>query len=397
MNALRFLLQTIGIGVIAGLVLVVAYPRLLEPSAPPAPNPLPAPSESAPVLAPTRIAEPPQSFADAVQIAAPAVVNIYSTRVIRQRTNPFFDDPFFRRFFGNSPLFAPQERRQSSLGSGVVTSPEGYLLTNNHVISGADEIRVALQDGRTELAALVGTDPDTDLAVLKVEIGDLPVIPFGRSSEAAVGDLVLAIGNPFGVGQTVTMGIISATGRQNLGINTYENFIQTDAAINPGNSGGALVSTTGALLGINTAIYSRSGGSQGIGFAVPTELAQKVLEDIVEHGRVIRGWLGIQVQDIRPDVAETLGLTGQRGVVVTGIGRGSPADKGSLRQGDIITRIDGVPIATGYETLNQIAALAPGKEIDLEILRGTQARAVRLTVVERPRRENDQSGGGSGR
>jgi len=243
------------------------------------------------------------SYADAVDLAAPAVVNIYTTKLITERANPLFNDPFFRYFFGDQ--LAPRQRLESSLGSGVIVSDNGYILTNNHVVEGADEIQVALRDGHSAEATIVGTDPESDLAVLKVNLESLPAITIGQSDEARVGDVVLAIGNPFGVGQTVTMGIISAMGRNTVGINTYENFIQTDAAINPGNSGGALINPYGQLIGINTAIFSKSGGYQGIGFAIPGKFAIEVMQQLIQHGRVIRGWLGIEVQDITPALAES--------------------------------------------------------------------------------------------
>ena len=240
----------------------------------------------------------PVSYAAAVQAAAPAVANIYTTKIITERANPFFNNPFFRDFFGDQ--LAPRQRLENSLGSGVIVSKEGYVITNNHVVEGAAGIEVALRDGRSAEARLVGTDPESDIAVLKIILEDIPTITFSRGKTLRVGDVVLAIGNPFGVGQTVTMGIVSATGRDRVGINTYENFIQTDAAINPGNSGGALIDATGKLVGINTAIFSKSGGSQGIGFAIPASIAKDIMGQIIEKGHVSRGWLGIEGQNVTP-------------------------------------------------------------------------------------------------
>jgi serine protease DegS len=250
----------------------------------------------------------PVSYATAVEAAAPAVVNIFTTKVVTQRVQPLFDDPLLQHFFGDR-LAVPRKRLETSLGSGVVVSPQGYILTNHHVIVDADEILLAFPDGRTATATLVGSDPDTDLAILKVSLSGLPAITLGRSADLRVGDVVLAIGNPYGVGQTVTQGIVSAVGRTQLGINSIEDFIQTDAAINPGNSGGALVDAYGRLVGINTAIFSRSGGSQGIGFAIPVDLAKGVMRQIIETGHVTRRWLGIELQDMTPTLAESFGLT----------------------------------------------------------------------------------------
>ena len=386
-SLIRFFLQTVGTGAIAGLLLIWAFPRLVT-------APDTGTRDAEPVAPAGALIEPPPtaagresvrlSFAPAVATAAPAVVNVYTTKTVRQQIHPFFNDPLFNRFFGNNPLFEPRERLQSSLGSGVVAHPQGYLLTNHHVIDGADEIKVALRDGRTVVAQLIGTDPDTDLAVLKIDLELLPAIRFGDSDTVAIGDLVLAIGNPFGVGQTVTMGIVSATGRQNLGINTFENFIQTDAAINPGNSGGALVTIDGELVGINTAIYSRTGGSQGIGFAVPVKLARRVLDDIIDHGRVIRGWLGVTVQEVTGPVAESLGVTGERGVAVSGIFRGSPAAAAGIRRGDVIEQIDGVPVLSAYQTMQQIAELPPGKQIRIRLSRSGKTLEREVEVAERP-------------
>ncbi len=324
----------------------------------------------------------PASYAKAVRAATPAVVNIYTSKTVTQRPHPLFDDPAFRRFFGEGAV--PRQRNESSLGSGVIISPQGYVLTNNHVIEGADEIQVALNDGRSATATLVGADPESDLALLKIDIGELPVIVFGHSESLSVGDVVLAIGNPFGVGQTVTQGIISATGRHQLGISTFENFIQTDAAINPGNSGGALVNTYGQLVGINTAIFSRSGGSQGIGFAIPAQLAKTVMEQILEQGRVIRGWLGIEAQDISPALAESFGLDSTRGALVAGVYPRSAADKSGLLPGDIVTQINGNDVNDAKAAMDVIAAFAPGERVEIQLKRNGQLQTVDVIIGERP-------------
>jgi serine protease DegS len=323
------------------------------------------------------------SYADAVQTAAPAVVNVYTTKVVTQHSPAFSDDPFFRRFFqGDSGI--PRQRLESSLGSGVIISAQGYVLTNNHVVDGADEIQVALNDGRSASASVVGTDPETDLALLKINLTHLPTIVFGRADELRVGDVVLAIGNPFGVGQTVTQGIVSATGRQQLGISTYENFIQTDAAINPGNSGGALINTQGQLAGINTAIVSRSGGSQGIGFAIPANLAKEVMEQILKQGRVIRGWLGINAQDVTPNLAESFGIHGHQGAIVSGVYPGSAADHAGLRPGDVLMRVDDKTVTDALSAMNITASLAPGSQVDLGVIRQGNPITLHVTIGERP-------------
>lgn len=324
----------------------------------------------------------PVSYSDAVERAAPAVVNIYSSRVVEREQHPLMSDPFFRQFFGDD--MPSRQRMLSSLGSGVIVSPDGYVLTNHHVISDADEIQVALRDGRETLAEVVGTDPESDLAVLRISLDDLPVIAMTDSEEAAVGDVALAIGNPFGVGQTVTMGIISATGRSHLGLNAYEDFIQTDAAINPGNSGGALINPEGAMVGINTAIFSRSGGSQGIGFAIPTNLARDILEELVTQGRVIRGWLGVEAQEMTQELANSFGLNTLDGVVIAGIVPGGPAAEAGLRPGDVLLEVNGRPIIDARVAMADIAAIEPGEELPLKVVRNGQRMDVTLKVGERP-------------
>ncbi len=325
----------------------------------------------------------PYSYSDAVKQAAPAVVNIYTSKIIEQRKHPLLNDPAFRQFFGYNG--APrQQRMQSSLGSGVIVSADGYILTNNHVIAGADEIKVALKDGRETIARVVGTDPETDLAVLRIQLNQLPVITISPSDAIEVGDVVLAIGNPFGVGQTVTMGIVSATGRDQLGINTFEDFIQTDAAINPGNSGGALVNPRGELVAINTAIFSKSGGSQGIGFAIPSNLARKIMVDIVREGSVVRGWLGVEVQELTPQLARSFGFKGNQGIVIAGLLRNGPAHLAGLQPGDIVTEVEGRAVESGRTAMNQIAQKRPGERIPLTVFRRGKSLKLTAEVGRRP-------------
>src|SRR3990167_2249747 len=332
LKALRFLGWPLLVGVLSALLIMQYFPQWVG---------LPGQDvhvRQAPFY--SRMQEGPVSYADAVNLASPAVANLYTTKFVNKPAHPLFEDPQFRKFFGDN--LPKQRRMESSLGSAVIMSPEGYLLTNNHVVAGADQIVVALKDGRETLA---------------------------RSDNIRIGDVSLAIGNPFGVGQTVTMGIISATGRNQLGLNTYEDFIQTDAAINPGNSGGALVDAHGNLMGINTAIFSKSGGSQGIGFAIPVKLALEVMQAIIEHGQVIRGWLGIEVQPLTPELAESFGLEGRPGIVVAGIYRDGPAQKAGLQPGDLILNIDGEAAGDGRRSMNQVARAKPGEKISIEIMR----------------------------
>lgn len=316
------------------------------------------------------------SYAPAVAQAAPAVVNLYTTRMVSEPIDPLYNDPAVQRFLGNN--LPQQSRLESSLGSAVIMTTEGYLLTNHHVIEGAEQIIVALRDGRETLAELIGIDPETDLAVLKIDLPDLPVIRRGRAEQVQIGDVVLAIGNPFGVGQTVTMGIVSATGRNQLGINTYEDFIQTDAAINPGNSGGALIDAGGRLLGINTAIFSRSGGSQGIGFAIPVALASSVMDSIIQQGHVVRGWLGLEVQLLTAELAEAFALQDRPGILVAGVLRDGPAEQAGLRPGDIILSIAGMAADDWRSSMNQVARMQPGERIEMDILR--EGAELRLSV-----------------
>jgi serine protease DegQ len=349
-------------------------------------RPAPATTATAPVAVvsrPAPRARHVESFNDAVVRATPAVVNIFTSKEVPARRSPLLDDPLFRRFFGDQLGTEPQ--RAFSLGSGVIVSPSGYILTNHHVVDSADEIEVALSDGKKMLAKVVGIDPETDLAVLRVNAKGLPAITFGRAETLHVGDAVLAIGNPFGVGQTVTSGIVSALGRSGLHINTFENFIQTDAAINPGNSGGALVDANGDLVGINTAIYSRSGGSMGIGFAIPVSTAKMVLDQIVKHGTVTRGWIGVEVQEITPAIAESFKLEEARGAIIAGVLRGGPADRAGVKPGDVLTAINGAPVSDPQVMLNLVAALRPGSLAHMQLRREAKTVEVDVTVGRRPK------------
>lgn len=321
------------------------------------------------------------SYNDAVRKAVPAVVNIFTSKAVKARRHPFANDPLFRQFFGDQ---MEQEQRSTGLGSGVIVSSKGYILTNHHVIEAADEIEVATADGKKFKARVVGSDPDTDIAVLQVTTESLPAITFGNDDGLRAGDVVLAIGNPFGVGQTVTMGIVSAVGRSHLGINTFENFIQTDAAINPGNSGGALIDTNGNLVGINTAIYSQSGGSMGIGFAIPASSARQVMESIIETGSVTRGWIGVEAQEITPELAESFKLPVVSGTLIAGVMRGGPADKGGVRPGDVLLQVEGKAVTDPQSMLTLVAALVPGKLAKLKIRRDTKNLDVQVEVGKRP-------------
>ncbi len=329
----------------------------------------------------------PVSYADAVERAAPAVVNVYTRKIITEGKHPFANDPIFRYFFGDSAR-RPRQHTESSLGSGVIVSPDGYILTNNHVIAAADEIQVALKNGQTADAKLVGADPETDLAVLKIELENLPAIILNDSKTLRVGDVVLAIGNPFGVGQTVTSGIISATGRNMLGINTFENFIQTDAAINPGNSGGALVTAHGELIGINTAIFSKSGGSQGIGFAIPMSLAKDVMIQIIEHGEVIRGWLGVAIQDISEELARSFALKDDAGVILSNIVVNGPADKAGLAIGDVIIWIGDDKVDHVKHALRLISKVKPGDSVHIRGIRQGKEFGTTAVVGVRPHEDS---------
>jgi len=326
-------------------------------------------------------------FSQAVKTAAPAVVYIFTARVVAEPSHPFLRDRVFREFFGSDDN-KPQRRLETGLGSGVVVSPQGYILTNNHVIQGADQIQVLLADGRGGIAHIVGSDPETDLAVLQVGLDRLPVIHIGQSRSLNVGDVVLAIGNPFGVGQTVTMGIVSATGRQEIGITTFENYIQTDAAINPGNSGGALINPQGELVGINTAILGGNGGNQpnaqGIGFAIPIALAKNIMQQIITQGYVTRGWLGIEVQDIDPRLAYALDIPFDEGALIRRVQADSPADESGLRSGDILVAIAGEKVASARDALNQIVRARPNEKIALKVWRGGKTLTMPTVPNQRP-------------
>jgi len=325
------------------------------------------------------MAAPAAGYSGAAKRATPAVVSIVATKMAKR--NPHAEDPRFRFFFGDP---ANQPQQQVGLGSGVIVSPEGYTLTNNHVIEGADEIEVQLPDGRQARARVIGADPETDLAVLKIDLDRLPVMAFGDSPSLEVGDVVLAIGNPFNVGQTVTAGIVSALGRNQLGLSTFENFIQTDAAINPGNSGGALVDTGGNLVGINTAIFSRTGGSLGIGFAIPVATARQVLDSLVRDGRVTRGWIGVEPRDLTAEIAESFGLPVKEGVLITGVLQDGPASKGGLKPGDVVVRIGGAPVLNTMQLLTAVAALKPQSPAVVGVQRGDKSLDLTLTVAQRP-------------
>jgi serine protease DegQ len=341
------------------------------------------PDPSVKVAAPARNASGPApgmpiGFREAAQRAAPAVVSVLTSNSTAK--HPHRNDPWFRYFFGEQ-----DGQPQSGIGSGVIVSPEGYILTNNHVVEHMDDIEVMLIDGRRASAKVIGTDPDTDLAVLKIDLDRLPTITFGNSEQLQVGDAVLAIGNPFGVGQTVTSGIVSALGRNQLGINTFENFIQTDAAINPGNSGGALVDAQGNLVGVNSAIYSRSGGNLGIGFAIPVSTARMVMESLIGEGQVTRGWIGVEPRDLTPEMAETFSLPVKEGVLITGVLHNGPAAAGGLRPGDVVVQVAGTRVVNTAQLLNAVASLKPGEPARIQVQRGNEALSLEVVAAKRPR------------
>ena len=333
-------------------------------------------------MAPTLAAPKIDSLADAARKAMPSVVNVYTSKEVRQR-NPLVDDPLMRRFFPG--LSEGEPRRATSLGSGVIVSSEGYVLTNNHVIEGADDIQLVLADGRRLRATVRGSDPESDLAVLKADGKDLPAITLGKLDNVQVGDAVLALGNPFGFGNTVTHGIVSALGRNHLGINRFEDFIQTDAAVNPGNSGGALVDAGGNLIGVNSAIFSQSGRSEGIGFAIPVSIARNVLEQIIRDGEVTRGWLGVEPQELTPEIAVAFALQDVDGVLIRGVLKNGPADRAGLQVRDVVLEIDGKPTRDGAALLSQIAGLMPGHEATLKVLRDRKPIALSVIVGRRPK------------
>ena len=373
---LLFIIQAVAVGVLAAVLLLIFLPDYIIDKRPVVEF-LQDDSDRS-----SNIGSGPVSYAEAVRRASPAVVNIYTTKQVVANPSPLFDNPTFRRFFGD--LNRSRERTQTSLGSGVIMSAQGYVLTNYHVIENADEIEVFLADGNTVSANVLGADPETDLAVLTISVENLPGIVISDTTQLEVGDVVLAIGNPFGFGQTVTQGIISATGRDRLGINTFENFIQTDAAINPGNSGGALINAYGELVGINTAIFSKSGGSQGIGFAIPIGLASDIMSQIIEHGRVIRGWLGLELQNLSPQLAESFGLIDRTGVLVAGVVRQSPAYKAGIQPGDLILNFNGNAVRDAKTIQNEIASSKPSTEVTVSGLRRGKKFEVQAKIGQRP-------------
>ena len=368
-----FVFTSIATGLAAAFLVLVFKPDFLgEPQ-----------YSASPVMTLAR-QEGPVSYADAVQKTAPAVVNIFTTTLTRREAHPFFSDPLFRRFFGEE-LSQPRVEKRNNLGSGVIVNKNGYIITNHHVIENASEIRVVLRDGRSMAARVVGTDPETDLAVLRASGEDFPVAQLGRSEDLQIGDVVLAIGNGFGLGQTVTMGIVSALGRQSLGLTNYDNFIQTDAAINPGNSGGALINPYGDVIGINTAIYTKSGGSEGVGFAIPAQLVNKVFEQIRDKGRVVRGWIGVTTtQAVTPELAKALGLGDAKGLLIAQILRNGPADKAGIKPGDVIQKVNGIEAKTARVMVDLVADIQPGEDVKIELTRDGNSQTVHVEVIERP-------------
>jgi Do/DeqQ family serine protease len=370
--------QAVTVAVAALFVVLTFKPEWLPRGAVGGVLPAPTLVQLTPVVATTAAPAAGGGYAQAARLAAPAVVSVSATKMARR--NPHTDDPRFRFFFGDGPA----TQQQIGLGSGVIVAPEGYLLTNHHVVEDATEIEVQLADGRQARARLVGSDAETDIAVLKIDLDRLPVIALGETRAMHVGDAVLAIGNPFNVGQTVTAGIVSALDRSQAGSSPFQNFIQTDAAINPGNSGGALVDVRGALVGINTAIYSRSGGSMGIGFAVPVDTARQVMEALVRGGSVRRGWIGVEPRDLSAELAESLNLPVNSGVLIIGVLQNGPAARGGMRPGDVVTRVDGKPVHNTGELLAAVAGLAPDSASRLAVQRGAQALDLQVQVAERP-------------
>ncbi len=328
------------------------------------------------------------ALSEVAEKVKPSVVNISTTKTVTLRDNPlrhFFNDPFFRRFFGEDFWGGGQRKyKTSALGSGVIVSEDGYILTNNHVVKDADEIIVRLVDKREFKGKVIGSDPKTDLAVIKINAKGLPAIEIGDSDKLRVGEIVLAIGNPFGLSHTITMGIVSATGRSNVGVADYEDFIQTDAAINPGNSGGALVNTKGQLVGINTAIFSTSGGYMGIGFAIPSNMAKSVMESIIKYGKVVRGWLGVTIQDLNQELAKQFGVGTPRGALVTDVAKDSPADKGGLKRGDVIVEFQGKKIKDVRHLRNLVAETPPGTKVTLKVIRDGREKTLKVTLGEFP-------------
>jgi serine protease Do len=328
-----------------------------------------------------------RAMAEVAAAVRPAIVNISTTTTVKMsgQMNPFYNDPFFRRFFGE-PFGheQPQERKSGGLASGVIVSPDGYIITNNHVVKGADDIKVTLSDRREFKGKVVGTDPKSDIAVVKIDAKDLPTVPWGNSDALEVGDVVLAVGNPFGLNQTVTMGIVSATGRENVGITDYEDFIQTDAAINPGNSGGALVNARGQLVGINTAIYSTSGGYMGIGFAIPSNMVKTIMTSLIKTGKVVRGWLGVSIQRISPELASQFNLKGENGSLVSDVMESSPAEKAGMKRGDVIVAYDGKKADDPSQLRNMVAGSMPGEEHSVTVVRDGKQLILKVKIGELP-------------
>jgi serine protease DegQ len=372
--------QAVTVSLAMLFVVMTLKPEWLPRTTMGAANMLPAPTLVTAVPRPAAAASATagSGLAAAAKEASPAVVSVVAMKMAKR--NPHANDPAFEFFFGSR---GPQQ--QTGLGSGVIVSPEGYLLTNNHVIEGADDIEVQLADGRQAVARLIGTDVETDVAVLKIDLERLPVVALGSSQALQVGDAVLAIGNPFNVGQTVTAGIVSAVGRNRLGLSTFENFIQTDAAINPGNSGGALVDAAGALIGINTAIFSRSGGSMGIGFAIPVDTARDVMEALIRDGQVVRGWLGVETRDLTPEFAESFGLPIRQGALITGVLQNGSASKGGIRPGDVVVKIGPAPVTNTVQLLAAVAAIKPQVEAVVTVQRGDQVLELPVVVAQRPK------------
>ena len=392
------------LGLLVGLFFALAVLAQCSQDFPPALNASPPVAAAAPAAPAGGSVVSNDILVPVAKTATASVVNISSTRKSRQGSEefsmPYFQDPFFRRFFGEEFerrfQVPPEQRREQGLGSGVIVMPDGYIVTNNHVVEGADEIKVTLADKRSFKAKVIGTDPKTDVAVVKIEATNLPALKWGDSSQLQVGEVVLAIGNPFGLNQTVTMGIISAVGRANMGIVDYEDFIQTDAAINPGNSGGALVNLKGELIGINTAIFTQSGGYMGIGFAIPSNMAKSVMESLIKHGKVVRGWLGVSIQDLNGDLAKEFGAPDTKGALVSEVVDDSPAAKAKLERGDVITAYNGVKIKDTAHLRALVAETAPGKSVILSVLRDKKERDITVTVGELPKELAVASRGSSG-
>jgi len=334
---------------------------------------------------PRQIMETGKAFSEIVNTVSPSVVNISTTKVVRRETGPFFEDPFFDFFSPFHEFGAPKKWKERSLGSGVIVSPDGYIITNNHVVEKADEIKVTLFDKRVFKGRIVGVDSKTDVAIIRIDAGNLPVLSWGDSDTLQVGEFVLAIGSPYGLSNTVTMGIISAVGRANVGIADYEDFIQTDAAINPGNSGGPLVNIKGELIGINTAIFSRTGGYQGIGFAVPSNMVRLVMDQLIQKGKVTRGWIGVSIQELTPELAQQFGLKKSKGALVSDVVKDSPAAKAGIVRGDIIIQFNGKEVKDVSSLRNLVAQSKAGSAISLKILRGGKELTVQVDIVELPR------------